>query len=460
MNYLVQFLSVLNQKEVEKLKQIELKGKENELLSTLLQYKKQNVPRDIILEKLQMTESHFYKSCSILLDKCYAFLFNHPFETLKFLSKRDLYQNLKHEIFQLEKSYSSDLKFNLLAFELLQRGSYKNHEEKIIHHFAENIKSITKNEENFIPGIEYFLEIRRIRSKIFEYAAQQKNMEAEQLKTRLEEIRKELNFENHGLALFHWYHAVYNYNHLFGDINENPIEFLENALKASKMVLNYLDFEDILNTRCKIAENLYYQSKFEDSYKHYSQIAQESPEIFFEDFYHLTKYVQVLLILNHLEQAEKILDEHFLNYLHIMHPTRGTMSAINYTKLFLLQKNYSEAHIAIQKARFLNDKNFYLPYEYEIRLLEITLAFLEGFDANYFSSAVKKHYKYFKTKGLKLGESNYVNYLYFIEQVAKSNASAKKFEWKPKLKSIYKTFQAGSYALYGKLLNLCLQKNE
>lgn len=460
MNYLIQFLTVLKENEIEKLKQIQLIGKEKKLLEILIEYKNKNLPKEIILEKLQLSENHFYKACSVLLDKCYQFMFeNNVFKILKFLSKRDLYQNLKHEIFQQEKNYSNDLAFNLLAFELLQRGSYKNHEENIIQYFANQILNIVKSNEKEYEKFNYYVEVRRIRSKMFELAALQNSLEAEKYKNRLLELSNQMDKSQHSLAFFHLYHGLYNYHIFFDKQLENSHNLLINALEACKNEKELLDLEDLSITKLKIAENLYYHSNFLESYHLYEEIQEEYPEIFYEDFYHLTKYVQLLLILEKWEKAEEILKNHFLNYLKVLHPTRGTMAAINYTKLFLLQKDFKEANYALQKARFLNDKNFYLPYEFEIRLLESTLYFFTE-DTNFFLTTLKKQYKYLKSKGLKLWESNYVNYLRFLEEVYKYKKKNQKFKWKEKFQSIYNTFQESSYKVYGKLLTLCLQKDE
>lgn len=459
MNYLVQFLSVLNDEELKKIKNFDIKGKEKKLLDILIEFKNKDLPKDTILEKLQFSETHFYKICSVLLDKCYEFLFDGDiFQTLKFLSKRDLYQNLKHEIFQQEKKYYYNFKFNLLAFELLQRGSYKNHQEEIIHYFSQKLLDLIPNIPNPITkkDLPFFLEIRRIRSKIFELAALQKTEEAKSLKKRLLDLEQQLDFNQNAWSKFHLYHALYNYYNFF-ESYENNIHYLDTAFYLVNFdSSNQIEKEDIVLTQLKIAENSYYLSEFLLAYEKYQIIQKDYPHIFYEDYYHLTKFIQIGLIIGDYKNAEQILDKCFLNYLKILHPTRGTMAAISYTKLFLLKKDFKEANIALQKAIFLNDKNFYLPYEFEIRLLESTLVFLtEDFD--YFEANLKKQYKYFRNKGLKSKESNYVNYLRFLEKIAKSKGKNKKFNPNKEFQTIYEIFHRGSYAVYGKLLDLCLQ---
>ncbi len=423
----------------------------------MIEYKNKNLPKDTILEKLQFTENHFYKTCSVLLDKCYEFLFKaNIFETLKFLSKRDLYQNLKHEIFQQEKKFNNNFKFNLLAFELLQRGSYKNHDEEIIQHFFQKLLKLSGNlpNSNIRKDLPYFLEIRRMRSKIFELAALQKSEEAKTLKTRLLELEQLLDFSVNAWSKFHLYHALYNYYNFFEN-SPNNIHYLETAL----FIVNFdsfgiIELEDIVLTKLKIAENYYYLSDFFQAYENYQMIQKEYPQFFYEDFYHLTKFVQVSLVMSDYQNVEKILNQYFLNYLQILHPTRGTMAALNYTKFFLLQQDFKEANFTLQKARFLNDKNFYLPYEFEIRLLESTLVFLTE-DFEFLLANLKKQYKYFKNKGLKPKESNYVNYLRFLEKIAKMKKN-KKISLNKEFQNIYETFQKGSYAVYGKLMDLCI----
>lgn len=455
MNYLFQFLSVLNHEEILKLKNIDLVGKEKKLLEVLIEYKNKNLPKDVILEKFQFSENHFYKTCSILLDKCYQYLFdNNVFATLKFLSKRDLYQNLKHEIFQQEKKFQNDLNFYLLTFELSQRGSYKNHEEDVIQYLAQKIIELSFQKENLKKDIKYFVEVRRIRSKIFELAALQKIEEASVLKVRLLELEPQLSSKENALSLFHLYHALYNYYNFFESSAQNPEKFLYKALKVSEAAKEYLELEDIIITQCKIAENLYYQSHFKQAYDSYYETMKQYPEIFLDDFYHLSKFVQLCLIIENFHLSEEILQKYFLNYLQILHPTRGTMAALNYTKFFLLQQDFKEANFTLQKARFLNDKNFYLPYEFEIRLLESTLVFLTE-DFEFLVSNLKKQYKYFKNKGLKPKESNYVNYLRFLEKIAKMKKN-KKNSLDKEFQTIYETFQKGSYAVYGKLMDLCI----
>lgn len=456
MNYFVQFLAVLTPEEIKKIQNIHLKGKQKETLDLLILYRKKGFPKDAILEKLGISENHFFKISSVLLNKSYAHFFGeNKTKLLKFLSSRDIYQNLKHEVIQLGKEPNLSYQMLMLIYDVLQRGSYKNHEPELINHFAQRLldakpKLLPKLQNE----IEYFVKLRRLRSLLFELAAKQDKEQAQMAYLELLHYQKILSIEKHPLACFHLNHALFIYHYSFANQGFIDTNFLQNAIKAYDFAKDYLELEELIITSLKLCENMYYNSEFNKAFESYHHYYKEYFEYFQNDFYHLTKYFQLSLITSEYHTAFNLLETHFKLYLDLLHPSRGTMAALNYTKYYILNHDLSKAQSYLAKAMLLNDKNFYLPYEYEIRLLETTITFLSELSQDFYPT-YKKNYKYFKNKGLAPQESGYFDYINYLLMLTKKEGRKKD---KTVLVLIEERFRHSAYAVYGKLLSLCLDK--
>lgn len=456
MKYFVQFLAVLTDAEIQEIQNLQLRGKQKETLALLIIYRKNGFPKDAILEKLGISENHFFKISSILLDKCYTHFFgDDKTKLLKFLSSRDLFQNLKHEVLQLEKNPDLSYQLLMLIYDLLQRGSYKNHDPVLINHFAQRLLTEKpKLPQSLQNEIEYFIKLRRLRSLLFELAAKQEMEQARKVYLELLDYQKVLSIEQHPLACFHLNHALFIYLYSFENPGFIDTAYLQNAMKAFDFAKDYLDNEELIITSLKLCENFYYNSEFKQAFDGYQSYYKEYHSYFKNDFYHLTKYFQLSLITSKYKTAFCLLESHFKLYLDILHPSRGTMAALNYSKYYILNNDFFKAQSFLSKAMLLNDKNFYLPYEYEIRLLETTIAFMSESSQDFYQT-YKKNYKYFKNKGLDPKQSGYFDYINYLSILSKKYKYKKD---KETLLLIKKRFNNSSYAVYGKILSLCHNK--
>lgn len=450
-------INVLESKEISKVKKFRLIGKEKKVLDFIYSYRHNNLPDTIeICETLEMTSTHFYKICSIVLDKIYEELIpNKGYELLSFLNKKGMYSQFIHQALMQEnklianKTNSKTLEdFYLKTFILMQKVSLKDLDDDMILDFGNKyIKH--KKEKN--EHDKYFIRCNFLSTKLVLLKVTRKDIDiAKSIGKELLEIEHKLANSTNFLAKFQLNKAlsIY-YNHNEPEPTK-VIIYLEFNKKIIAAHPESFDASEIIFLECKIAEMLYMNSQFGESFEFYSKIFENNQNTLESDFYHHSKYAQLCIILEKYDLAKSIISSKFDVFIESSQSSAGTMGAILYAKLYLFNdpENYTNKYI--QTAKKLINKSLFIQYEMEVRILE-NIYFILKDDHKVAMSLLKKNLKFMNSKGLNLKNSTMIYVCVLLQYAMKQENLQKTLN--NRLQGKLNMLQQGYAALYGKLVN-------
>ena len=456
MSQLHTFLNVLQNSELVKIKRGRLIGKEKRVFDFLLSYRHKELPHlEQIVSELDVSGNHYYKICSVIIDKFYELLVPEKgYELLYLLNRKGLYNLFTHELLMQEKALKSPnvkpeyiQKFYFNAFNLLQRVSAIDlNEDLILSYGNKYLHSIVVKREDD----QYYVRCSFLATRLFLLKATKKDIEVSaSILKELQKIEKLLQNSNHFSARFQLNRAmsVY-YNHSVNE-PEEVIKYINNNIDLMNSKPSAFKEEELPLAKCKIAEMEYNRSHFEVSYKMYSAIFEEYAEQLTNDFYHHAKFVQLALILNKFDKAEELIGQHFLVFLESKQPGTGTMASLLYAKLYLFKDPLNGANKYIQSAKKLINKSFYLQYEFEVRILENIYLILSD-DIKSAKSALKKNLKFMNSKGFTLKNSEMIFVFILLQEFLKPDYKVKGLN--KRMQYRYDLLQMSYAAVYGKLL--------
>lgn len=461
MSQLQSFLNVLQPVEISKIKKIRLIGKEKRVFDFIYSFRYKVLPEvEFICNEMGITSTHFYKICSVLMDKFYDELIpERGYSLLFYLNRKDLYNHFTHEMLMQEKylikgeeSKAVLESFYLRCFELLQRVSAKNLDEELIISYGEKYlaNKVKKNEHD-----EYFVRNSYLATKLYLLKATRKDIETskeifEELKVTEKKLEKSSNVQ----AVFQLNKAlsVY-YNHSAGE-PQKVIEYLEKNLSIIEANVERFSKEELVLTKCKIAEMLYMDSQFAKSFEAYSINFTTYADVLVNDFYHHAKFAQVALVIGQFDFAKSLIESKFNIYIESKQAGSGTMGCLLFAKYYLLTKNYDEAYKYILIAKKLVSKNFYIQYDFETRILENCYFILIN-DIKQSKSLLKKNIKFMNSKGFNLKNSEMIYVFILLQEILKPEFRDRNLS--NRLLTKYDLLQNSYAAVYGKLLELVMK---
>jgi hypothetical protein len=456
MSQLHSFLNVLQPNELAKCKKVRLIGRERQVFDYILSYKQRELP-DVpeICKVVDITSSHYYKICSIVLDKLYAGIIpSKGYELLFFLNRKGLYSHFTHEILMQEKELldaTADKKilenFYLNVFKLLQRVSSKNINEEIILEYGAKYLSSKSGKDDHD---KYFVRCSFLATQLILLKVTKKDVKtSKNIHNELLEIEKSLKGTKNFNAKYQLNRAlsIY-YNHCVAE-PDKAIMCLDENLKIINSNQAYFNQEETVLTKCRIAEMLYMNSKFEEAFISYKELFEKNEEILGNDFYHNAKFAQLAIILGKFDFAKELITNRFSLFIENKQSGSGTMGCLLFAKLYLFNDPENIANKYIQTAKKLISKSFYIQYEFEVRILE-NIYFILKKDYKTAISLLKKNLKFMNSKGLNLKNSEIIYVFVLLQAIMKPAFQTKKIS--TRLQTKLDLLQQSYAAIYGKLL--------
>lgn len=456
MSQLQAFLNVLQPNELQQLKKIRLIGKEKIVFDYLYSYRHKELPPvEQVCSDIGITTSHFYKICSVLMDKFYEDLVpERGYQLLYYLNRKDLYSHFTHEMLMQEKemlklgvSKGEMEQFYYKCFQLLQRVSAKNLDEELILSYGDKY---LKHKVNKVEHDEYMVRCSFLATKLYVLKATRKDIEtAKSILDELLEIEVILAGSKNFYAKYQLNRAfsVF-YNHCSGE-PQKVIHYLNENLKIIEAHSTVFNREELALNKCKIAEMYYMDSQFERSFQEYFTHFQIYADVMANDFYHHAKFAQVALIVSKYDFAKELIESRFNLFIESKQTGTGTMGCLLLAKYYLLAGPYSLANKYIQLAKKLISKSFYIQYEFETRILE-NMYFIFQNDTKTAQSLLKKNVKYMNSKGFNLKNSEMIHVFVLLQEILKADNKDKKFG--TRLQSKFDLLQKSYAAVYGKLI--------
>ena len=458
MSQLHAFVNVLLPTELNRVRKMRLIGKEKAVADYIFSYRHKEIA-DIaqICDSVEITATHYYKICSVVLDKMYAELVPEKgIPLLYFLNRKGLFSHFMHEIHMQEKGLleanTTGLElehFYFNCFNLLQRVAARDLDELMAIEIGN--KYLQYKQEKHSHDL-YFVRCSYLSTKLFLLKVTKKDIETgKSIFKELIEIEKIIKETTNHTALYQLNKALSVYYHHIVSEPEKVIQYLDKNLAIIKTHANYYSKEDEVLTQCRIAEMLYMKSSFAASFQSYSEIFNTHSNILASDFYHHAKYAQLAIILGKYEIAKEIIGNTFTPYIESKQSNIGTMGCLLFAKLYLFDDPDNVANKYIQTAKKFISKSFYIQYEFEVRILE-NIYFILKKEHKIAESLLRKNLKFMNSKGLNLKNSEII-YVFVLLQYALKTENKK---LNNRLQNKLDLLQNSYAAIYGKLLNKVL----
>jgi len=461
MSQLQSFLNVLQATEISKLKKIRLIGKEKKVFDFIYSYRYKELPEVTeICSQMDITSTHFYKICSVLMDKFYDELIpERGYNLLFYLNRKDLYNHFTHEMLMQEKDMLKEGEqkliledFYIKCFELLQRVSAKNLDEDLIINYGKKYLDIKKDKKEHD---EFYVRNSFLATKLYLLKATRKDIEtSKEIFDELKATEKVLTNSKNVLAKFHLHKAMSVYfNHSSGE-PQKVIEYLRKNLELMEANAAIFNEEELALNKCKIAEMYYMDSNFEKSFDEYDTNFKAYSEILQNDFYHHAKFAQVALITSKYDFAKDLIDGRFTIFIDSKQPGSGTMGCLLFAKYYLLIGEFEEANKYIQIAKKLVAKSFYMQYEFETRILE-NIYFILIYDYKQAKSLLRRNIKFMNSKGFNMKNSEMIYVFVLLQEILKPEFRDRNLNNRllTKLDLLHNSYAA----FYGKIVDIVMK---
>lgn len=461
MNLLYEFLHHLPDEQKKLLEKLKTKGTTAEVFQLVSQQANNGqFSRESILRISGITNAHFDKITSEVLQKCYGFLFDkNVYELLLFLSKKGVYA--KHY-------YKEQKKIQLQIFKSGSTSEKKKFLRACINHIHLNMPIVLKDKKVLDSLCKQYVQLHTGQEKETAskwalcrttyhqidllFAASVIKDDPTAVLRNLKKLPPPNTLANSILQFECYWVWIYYYVAI-----EDFAKAISLAEEAIQQISKYRSSENETNSlrlKMKVAELYYFTNRFEDSYSSLSNVfdarlAETLPEY----GYCLTKYIQICCITGHLHHAQEQIGKIAAYYSGRLDEALPVRDAISFAKYYLFAGEYDRAFHFIQLGFQKNPKAKYFQYEIELRNLQTACFFLSG-EKPEAVQMCERHIKFLRSHGYGVKESNYPYFYVLTKAIYLHQTDGRQFNATETEK--WQRYQQGTYALYGKLLERML----
>ncbi|MBS1595782.1 MAG: hypothetical protein JST90_15815 [Bacteroidetes bacterium] len=457
MNLLFVFLKNVRDPERSKLATIQPRGTMGIVWDLInKQTELPEIDKQKILSCSGITVAHLDKITSELLGKCYHAIFSDDeIALLDYLCSRVSMNKLFYAAlprFLKQKAASGDITQNMIfikkVLDMIQDNMplvYR--EEKTLKDLSE--KYIALHTGKAKSDAAYFISCRQLLYDMEHlFASLEFNERKEEIRQRLDTLSTPdpaysitSRLEYYKVRLY-FYQAAYEH--------EEGLAFAQNALKSIPGEADPENERNILRIELKINEFMYFTSRFDGAFERYHRLMTAPSTRDIPDFfYHQTKYLQLAMITAQMDAAAVVFDRLFADYGSRTKELMLVRDVITYVKFCILNGDYDRAFEFLQLGFEKNFKATYFQYELELRNLQVAYFYLSG-QQDVALENCRKHVKFLRNNGYTSTNSTYPGYYTLIKAFFDSRGEK---ALSARCQKIYDTYQKGSYAIYGMLLD-------
>jgi len=458
MNYLFELLSTLTETELEQLTKSDIKGHERRLLDTYIDLKASNQKQYFNAQFFNLSNSHFDKVCSVLIDRVYNQLTDGSFNSVcSFLLQKALTGLLEHEIkLKQRKLMRSGNKtemreFYETAFETLRRFSFDVLDLKMLRQFADLLKKSLSKKELLTPEIVE-LKYLYVENSYYYFKGMARERVGKALKNITavledpESHKKEPVYGHYQLCLTA-YHNDYLSNQATA-LYHISLAFENALLWAPKNDLNFL--ANIYGNKATLhSQNSEYSmamAVYKEGFEKYGHLLEKS-------FFHKYMFTTIALVCGEYELTIQYLDKYFGSYL-------NSESALYFktdvTRLYILYYLYTsqteKAGKLVAGLQAIKRKELTETGDIMLRMID-TLYFLRTEEYSMAENKSRNSIRFLKSRGYNTENSVYLHFFIAASELAKSKSTL----CEPNMKRIEKSLavsQTGLLKLYGGLLQI------
>lgn len=452
-------INVLTPEEVEKLKRMNVAGKEEEVLDILLKHKNKTEPgNELITSKLGISNAFCDKIKSVLLDKSYKQLTTGTnTEIINFLSKKACLPHLmKREILLEEKKLTKQktgdedfFNFYKEAFRQYTNLSYRYYDEEfatVLYKKISRFSLFSSRDMLEMKGKMVWMHLSGAGIKAEVRIPEVKYV----LLKRIADYEKQA--KDTGLV-FGQFMVHYLYGFLFGLSGLEASKSLEHYQKMHALFNqpgHDLTEDNLYTAESRLAEALYFCDKHEEAFNLY--------EIFFKKYgakarsslYALAKFIQLGVITENYDTAFYMLQQYMDVHLKATTGTGNIMASLCYAKYYLCKGDLDKGYEYVKLGQKFNPKNLYVQYEIELRNLENAYFYLKG-DIEFARTLARKNLKFLQSKGLTMDKHDFGYYYHLILAFYNMQINGKPLN--KEQERMYEYASRATWAVYGKLLS-------
>jgi hypothetical protein len=382
MNYLFRYLISLNDDELALLDTIDLSPRERQTLSTLIEMRsRKEVTKEEAIGRLAMSGTMFDKTCSLLLRKAYdAIAPGGKARRLFDLANRQLSSHFFHEAKLQERSLPKEdnCKRHEFLLSLLEAAHGAAAGAAFRDEIARYVVTIA-SDHPWTPEQRLALDIylcsndiwRALLGGLTAHAAERLLEQLDDLNARAAE--HEIDDRTRFRLLYAW---VNYYEHVTPD--GTPYRHLLEEIIALCPPLPAGSHIDAL---CRLAEYALNQENSPDEAHRLYRELFSNPDFaghLASSYYHAVIAFYTALSVGDYPFAERILRQFYGGDLIEAPPEIACTGAAAWAIYHLYVQRFAEAFVALDTARRLNDKLYFIRYEVQIRLLEALAHALNG----------------------------------------------------------------------------------
>ena len=419
MSWLHTLLHSLNDAELVVANKIRLIGKEKALYELVLSHRtKEPLKQKVICKKIKITDSHYYKINSILLDKIFTALIPQGgFDLLDFLRKKELYAFLKTEVIA-QKKLPRDADYYLKCFRLLIDVPYKFYDEKLTkeigNNYLKSLASYTESDNAYIKFHLLFADCNRF--------AAAKNPEElfKVTENDLLFLESELQGKKFYLAQYYLYRTLCNYYNYYQKNAAKSLAYLQKAISLKNEIASFFPINIHQFLRLLYADALLNFDDVKQSHSLYTEVFKEGVnETMYGFYYHCEQFAIASILLKKYDTAANLLSKYFDTCIEKKNDIYATRGALTYAKLYLSNGEHKKAQSYINIGIEINEKKFYLPFEIQLRALENIYFFLKK-DYDFAKQLAQRNSKFISNQKATELNKNYRSFFKIITSLVTS----------------------------------------
>lgn len=425
----------LTDEQQKAIAKIDLPIREREVIDFVLLQKKEVFPTALALRKLNMTQTHFEKVCSVLLKKLISFLSSeNPLDQVNFINriKGSSVKLIRHQMKVAEKSLlqSDDLKslYNL-CFEIVTSFPVSDLDNKEMSYYA--TKSLLSIDINKHPDLVIKIKSRALMAAI-NIAGGNMSIEDKNVQHSLHRKIAKLTEEAASLKdirAIYYANKVASFFYLVSDRVQENLKCCEALLILSEKNKHLFSENELIDLTLNYADALMCTDKFKEAfalYKEQLSYSKQRQNVISASY---ARFFKLAIHQEDFKTALEILDKTFAPLLDHKMLSFRVMAALQFTCYHIANLGFDTAEIYLKKIETDIHRQKMLQYEIQYRYYENALVFLKGNLEGAYELA-DKNLKFLRSKKFNTSNSDYAHFFVAVKAIFNKVVYGKNFNVK------------------------------
>lgn len=454
----------LSDEQKSKLSELNLSPIEKSILDFVLSQLKDSFPSAIALKRLNLTQSHFEKNCSVLLKKIMVFFSSeNSIDKIAFVKSipGGKISLVRHVIKQCEKTIEDKdelIAFYQKCFDIVTNLSVLELDLKEINYYASKLLKL--NDYSQCPDELIKLKANSLFSQINSFGANleiENENEKKAIAEKVESLLKDAEALNHPRGLHYAYHVAGLFHMILND-DKTSLKIQDKNLKTLKENPTYFSEQELIKVRLRRAEVISLFKSEAEAFEEFDAILKDatyynSPTI---PAMH-ARHFKIALVLGKYDAAKNILDNFFQHSLN--------KPVLSFKVMALLQFIFYFQHIGdtenstkyIEETEKAIHKQKLLQYYIQLKMLETSNEYLKG---NFHEAKMmcEKNLKFLRSKSFNASSSSFPLFYIAVKAIYELHFNGKQFN--KKQHEAYNYYFEKSWSHIGGILRRMLEMKQ